>query len=109
MAVTPHPLSTAAATTIRSQGGKAVDAAIAANAVQGVVAPETCGIGGDLFALVLGLNDPEPITLNSSGRAGSRAAELADDLRTAGVTEIPQDHPAAVTVPGDPHRVGERD
>lgn len=100
MAVTPHHLSTAAATTILFQGGNAVDAAIAANAVQGVVAPETCGIGGDLFALVLGLNDPEPITLNSSGRAGSRAAELADDLRTAGVTEIPQDHPAAVTVPG---------
>ncbi|MGH8911037.1 MAG: gamma-glutamyltransferase family protein, partial [Acidimicrobiia bacterium] len=39
-----------------------------------------------------------PVALNSSGRAGSGAN--ADELRSAGLTEIPQRHPAAVTVPG---------
>ena len=48
----PHTLTTLAAITVLENGGNAVDAAIAANAVQGAVAPETCGLGGDLFALV---------------------------------------------------------
>ena len=50
--VTPHMLASRAAATIMKQGGNAADAAIAANATLGVVAPETCGVGGDLFALV---------------------------------------------------------
>ncbi len=99
MAVTPHGLSTQAAMETLSQGGNAVDAAIAANAVQGVVAPETCGIGGDLFALVMGTG-PAPEALNASGRAGSGAAQLAEELRREGHTSIPQRHPAAVSVPG---------
>ena len=69
--VTPHHLSTSAATTVLADGGNAVDAAIAANAVQGVVAPETCGIGGDLFALVWTADGAVPSALNASGRAGS--------------------------------------
>lgn len=101
VAVTPHHLATQAAMATLARGGNAVDAAIAANAVQGVVAPETCGIGGDLFALIVA---PEtggaPKTLNASGRAGSGAARLAEELRSAGIAEIPQRHPAAVTVPG---------
>lgn len=81
-------------------GGNAVDAAIAANAMQGVVAPETCGIGGDLFALVTGPELESPLALNSSGHAGSGAAELAHALRSSGTAAIPQRHPAAVTIPG---------
>ena len=50
--VSPHFLSTQAGMNILNAGGNAIDAAIAVNAVQGVVAPETCGIGGDLFALI---------------------------------------------------------
>jgi gamma-glutamyltranspeptidase/glutathione hydrolase len=79
-------------------GGNAVDAAIAANAVQGTVAPETCGIGGDLFALVWNPGRPEPAALNASGWAGSGVS--AEDLRDAGHTEIPNDHPASVSIPG---------
>lgn len=100
VAVSPHHLSTEAALATMARGGNAVDAAIAANAVQGVVAPETCGIGGDLFALVVGPGMERPLTLNSSGRAGSGVGRLAEELRASRVESIPQRHPAAVTVPG---------
>jgi gamma-glutamyltranspeptidase/glutathione hydrolase len=79
-------------------GGNAVDAAIAATAAQGVVAPETCGVGGDLFALVHRPGWEQPRALNASGRAGSNAD--AEILRSAGHTEIARDHPLTVTVPG---------
>ena len=95
--VSPHVLSTQAGMEIFARGGNAVDAAIAANAVQGVVAPETCGIGGDLFALVA-TGDGPPDALNASGPAGSGAD--AETLRRAGHTVMPSRHPAAVTVPG---------
>ena len=97
-AVAPHELSTLAAIEIMSSGGNAVDGAIAANAVQGTVAPETCGIGGDLFALVHQPGMEAPTCLNSSGRAGSGASAAA--LRDAGHTTMPIDGPPTVTVPG---------
>ena len=50
--VSPHYLSTELGSTVFKKGGNAVDAAITTNLVQGIVAPETCGIGGDLFALI---------------------------------------------------------
>jgi gamma-glutamyltranspeptidase/glutathione hydrolase len=83
---------------VLARDGNAVDAAIAANAVQGTVAPETCGIGGDLFALVWMPGDTEPFALNASGWAGSQVS--ADSLRRSGHTEIPNDHAASVSIPG---------
>ena len=97
-AVAPHELSTLAAIEIMAGGGNAVDGAIAANAVQGTVAPETCGIGGDLFALVHRPGMDSPACLNSSGRAGSGAD--AEALREAGHTTMPLDGALTVTVPG---------
>lgn len=94
----PHHLTSLAATTVLEHGGNAVDAAIAANAVQGTVAPETCGIGGDLFALVWSRDGTAPTALNASGWAGSNA--LADRLRAEGHSHIPNDHPASVSIPG---------
>lgn len=79
-------------------GGNAVDAAVAVVATQGVVAPETCGLGGDLFALVHRPGWERPRALNSSGAAGSNAD--GSTLVAEGHTEIPADHPLVVTVPG---------
>jgi gamma-glutamyltranspeptidase/glutathione hydrolase len=79
-------------------GGNAVDAAVGANAVLGVVAPETCGPGGDLFALVHRPGETAPLTLNASGRAGAGAH--AAELRRLGATEVPLYGPWSITVPG---------
>lgn len=95
---TPHHLSADAARRTLDGGGNAVDAAISAVAAQGVVAPETCGLGGDLFALIQGPGLDLPLALNSSGRAGSNADPSI--LRDAGYSGIPEDHPLGVTVPG---------
>jgi gamma-glutamyltranspeptidase/glutathione hydrolase len=97
-AVTPHHLATAAALDIMKGGGNAVDAAIAANAVLGMVDPTTCGIGGDLLALVHSPGRPAPDALNSSGRGGSGLDATA--LRAAGHRTVPLRSQAAVTVPG---------
>ena len=79
-------------------GGNAVDAAVATAAVLAVVAPNTCGMGGDMFALV-GTGNGPPLCLNASGRAPSGAS--AERLRAEGHRQMPRlRHPAAVTVPG---------
>jgi len=79
-------------------GWNAVDAAIAANAVLGVVLPDTCGIGGDLFAILHRPGNGSPIVLNASGRAGSGAS--AQRLRDAGHDRIPLRSIDSITVPG---------
>ncbi len=72
MAATSQPLATATAIRILQQGGNAVDAAIAANAVLGVVEPMSCGLGGDLFAIVWDAKSKRLYGLNASGRARRR-------------------------------------
>lgn len=94
---TPHRDSARAARQLLDAGGNAVDAAIAAIAAQGVVAPETCGLGGDLFALVHRPGWDRPRALNASGRAGSRAQP---ELITDPSGNVPREHPLAVTIPG---------
>jgi gamma-glutamyltranspeptidase/glutathione hydrolase len=96
--VAPHYLAAQTAIAIMDRGGNAADAAIAANATLAVVAPETCGIGGDLFALVHSPGNPSPDALNASGRAGSGATGAT--ARAAGLGHVPIHSPWAVTVPG---------
>jgi len=96
--VSPHYLASAAGIGILEQGGNAVDAAIAVNAVLGVVLPDTCGPGGDLFALVHTPGDATPSVLNASGRAGSGVT--SDDMRDAGFGAIPMRSKWSITVPG---------
>ena len=94
--VSPHYLSTEIGSSIFKKGGNAVDAAILTNLVQGIVAPETCGIGGDLFALIWipGKNKPE--FLDASGYSGSNV----DKDLLSNYENIPLNHPTSVTVPG---------
>lgn len=96
-AATPHVLASHAALEVIERGGNAVDGAIAANAVQGVVAPDTCGVGGDLFALIHRPGEAVPLCLNASGRAGSGVS--ATELRRE-FSEMPYRHPWTITVPG---------
>ncbi len=96
--VSPHHLASQAGIEILRKGGTAIDAAIAVDAVLGVVAPDTCGPGGDLFALVHTPGTSAPVALNASGRAGSGLS--ADDLRDRGLGEIPFRSPWSITVPG---------
>jgi gamma-glutamyltranspeptidase/glutathione hydrolase len=97
-AVSPHYLASQAGLDIMAAGGNAVDASIAMNAVLGVVLPETCGPGGDLFAMVHLPGREVPLALNASGVAGSGAT--ADDIRDLGHGEIPYQSKWAITVPG---------
>ena len=94
--VSPHYLSTNAGIEILQNGGNAIDAAIGTNIVQGVVAPETCGIGGDLFSLIWINGEKIPFCLDSSGYAGSNV----DISQLSTHKSIPLDHPMSVTVPG---------
>ncbi|MBT8239653.1 MAG: gamma-glutamyltransferase [Acidimicrobiia bacterium] len=71
---------------VLNDGGNAVDAAIAANAVLTVVSQHMCGMGGDLFALVH-LGEEEPACLNASGWAGAGADP--DRLRSEGHLSMP--------------------
>ena len=71
--VAPHHLATAAGLHVLRLGGSAVDAAIATNAVLGVVMPHGCGIGGDAFWLIWDEASGEQAALNGSGRAPAAA------------------------------------
>jgi gamma-glutamyltranspeptidase/glutathione hydrolase len=96
--VSPHYLASEAGIGVLEQGGNAVDAAIAVNAVLGVVLPDTCGPGGDLFALVHSPGDVAPSVLNASGRAGSGVT--SNDMRDTGLGAIPMRSKWSITVPG---------
>ena len=69
MAATSQPLATQVALDVMKGGGNAIDAAIAANAMLGLVEPTGNGIGGDIFAIVWDAKKKELVGLNGSGRS----------------------------------------
>lgn len=98
IACTSQPLATQAAIDILKQGGTAVDAAIAANAVLGVTEPHVNGIGGDIFAIIYEAKTGKLHGLNGSGRSPYNLT-LAE-FKKRGLTQIPALGPLPVSVPG---------
>ncbi len=98
MAATSQPRATLTALDVLRAGGNAVDAAIAAVAVQCVVEPQSTGIGGDCFVLY-SKGGALPVALNGSGRAPAKAhARMV--CSSAADREIEVQTPHAVTIPG---------
>jgi gamma-glutamyltranspeptidase/glutathione hydrolase len=97
MIATSHPEASLVGLEVLKSGGTAVDAAIAACALLGVVEPGMTGVGGDCFAIVAPPGQ-SPITINGSGRAP--AAATLERAASQGITVIEDNSPFAVTVPG---------
>ncbi|MCL4783622.1 MAG: gamma-glutamyltransferase [Bryobacterales bacterium] len=91
-------LAASAGARILEAGGNAVDAAIAANAVMGLVEPESNGIGGDLFALIYIAREDKLYALNASG--WSPKSMTREALLARGHAAMPETGIDSVTVPG---------
>ena len=92
------PLAAQAGVQMLERGGNAVDAAVAANAMMGLVAPMSDGIGGDLFAIVYDAKSGKLYGLNASGWAPSGLT--IDFLQKQGFHDMPEMGIQSVTVPG---------
>lgn len=100
MAATMQPLASQIALDVLKKGGNAVDAAIAANAALGLMEPVSCGVGGDLFAIVWDPKTKHLYGYNGSGRS-PKARTLADMVRKLeGQPWVPAFGSLSVTVPG---------
>ena len=98
IAATSQPLATQVALGILKAGGNAIDAAIAANAMQGLTEPASCGIGGDLFAIVWDAKTKKLHGLNASGRS-PKSLKL-EHFRKLKLKQIPTHGPLPISVPG---------
>jgi gamma-glutamyltranspeptidase / glutathione hydrolase len=98
MVATSHPLATQAALEILKKGGSAVDAAITANAMLGLMEPTGCGIGGDLFAIIWDVKTGKLHGLNASGR--SPKSLTREYFIENGYKFIPSSGALSVSVPG---------
>jgi gamma-glutamyltranspeptidase / glutathione hydrolase len=95
---TSQTLASQAGAQVLARGGSAIDAAIAANATLGVVEPESCGIGGDLFAIYWEAKTGKLTAINASGWAPKGLS--IEYLKSLGNSEMPQEGIQSVTVPG---------
>jgi len=95
---TSHPAAAQAGLDVLRSGGNAVDAALAANAMLGVVEPMSCGIGGDLFAIVWDAKTQRLYGLNASGRSPKTLTRQV--FQEKKLTEIPNFGPLPWSVPG---------
>ena len=95
---TSQPLAAQIGLEILKKGGNAIDAAIATNAAMGLMEPTSCGIGGDLYAIVWDAKTQKLYGLNASGRAPGRAT--LQYFRDKGLKDIPTTGPLSWSVPG---------
>lgn len=93
-----QPLAAMAGIQVLERGGNAVDAAIATNAMLGLMEPTSNGIGGDLFAIVYEAKTGRLFGLNSSGWAPQGLTP--EFLASKGIKEMPERGVHTVTVPG---------
>jgi gamma-glutamyltranspeptidase/glutathione hydrolase len=102
MVCTSHPLATQIGVEVLKAGGSAVDAALAANAALGLMEPMSCGIGGDLFAIVWNAKDRKLHGLNASGRSplGLSYDQMKAELTRLNRTTIPSRGLMPISVPG---------
>lgn len=98
MVATSHPLAAQIGLDILRKGGTAIDAAIAVNAALGLVEPMSCGIGGDLFAIIWDAKAKKLYGINASGRSPYKATRALFAER--GIKEIPEYGPLSWSVPG---------
>jgi gamma-glutamyltranspeptidase/glutathione hydrolase len=95
---TSHPMAAQVGLDVLKKGGNAVDAAIATSAAMGLMEPMSCGIGGDLFAIVWDAKTQKLYGLNANGRAPLKATRQL--FHDRGLTEIPERGPLSWSVPG---------
>jgi gamma-glutamyltranspeptidase / glutathione hydrolase len=98
MVCASQPLAASAAIAVLRSGGNAIDAAVTAAAVLGVVEPYNTGVGGDCFALVWSAREGKLHGLDGCGR--SPAAATVEELKRRGCSEMPAQGILTVTVPG---------
>ena len=98
MVATSQPLAAQAGLRVLQDGGNAIDAAIATNAMMGLVEPMSCGIGGDLFAIVWDAKTGKLYGLNASGRSPHDLSRKV--FQEKGLTHIPENGPLSWSVPG---------
>lgn len=98
MVASSHPLASLVGTRVLSEGGNAVDAALAMAAVTGVVLPAQCGLGGDAFAVVYDAARREYRCAHGSG-VGPDGGDVAF-YRNRGLRALPQRGALSVAVPG---------
>jgi gamma-glutamyltranspeptidase / glutathione hydrolase len=95
---TSHPLAAQIGLDVLKSGGNAIDAAIATNAAIGLLEPMSCGIGGDLFAIVWDAKTQKLYGLNANGGAPLKATR--EFFKTNGYDDIPTSGPLSWSVPG---------
>jgi gamma-glutamyltranspeptidase/glutathione hydrolase len=98
MVATSHPLAAQIGLDVLKRGGNAIDAALATNAALGLMEPMSCGIGGDLYAIVWDAKTQKLYGLNASGRSPYQATRAY--FASKGLAQIPETGPLSWSVPG---------